>query len=329
MKFFRHYIRDRLKNFLLFFVCAAVFIAAFFLYHLPLGAVIYPAGLCMIFAAVWLAVDYFKAKRKHEELIFLCRLPENLPQALEKYNRVWDEDYKALIETLVEKEKEAEEQAEKNLAETVDYYTAWVHQIKIPISSMALTLQNEDTPVSRMLLKELFRIEQYVEMVLCYLRLNSESTDYLFREYPLDGIIKNSVKKFASQFIGKGIRLVYKETGKTVLTDEKWLSFVLDQLLSNALKYTPEGSISIYTEDPLILCITDTGIGIAAEDLPRILERGYTGCNGRTYKRATGLGLYLCSRICGRLGHTIEINSQAGRGTTVKIGLYKEKTFYE
>lgn len=128
----------------------------------------------------------------------------------------------------------------------VDYYTVWAHQIKTPISSMRLTLQSDDSELSRKLSGELFRIEQYVEMVLAFLRLGSDSTDYVFKEYDLDSIIKSCVKKFSSEFIGRKIRLEYKPVGIKIVTDEKWLSFVIEQLLSNALKYTENGSVKIY-----------------------------------------------------------------------------------
>ena len=209
-------------------------------------------------------------------------------------------------------------------SEMVDYYTIWAHQIKTPIASMRLTLQNEDTALFRQLANDLFRIEQYVEMVLTFLRLNSESTDYVIREYDLDKIIRQSVKKFAGEFISRKLSLIYEPLHITVLTDEKWLSFVIEQVLSNALKYTPSGSISITMESGNKLCIRDTGIGIAAEDLPRIFEHGYTGYNGRADKKASGIGLYLCKRICARLGHGIEAESKIDEVTCIVIDLFRE-----
>ena len=116
-----------------------------------------------------------------------------------------------------------------------------------------------------------------------------------------------------------------------VLTDEKWLVFVLEQILSNALKYTKSGSIHIYLspDAPKTLVIEDTGIGIAAEDLPRIFEKGFTGCNGRTDKKASGIGLYLCRRICRNLSHTITAQSQTDQGTTIRIGMFRESRMIE
>ena len=176
----------------------------------------------------------------------------------------------------------------------------------------------------RALLEQLQSVEQYVEMVLGYLRLESPSSDYVIRNYALDDIVRQAVRKYASQFIRRKLRLEYTPLNVSVITDEKWLLFVIEQVLSNALKYTRSGSVSITLEAPKTLCIRDTGIGIAPEDLPRVFEKGFTGCNGRTDKRATGIGLYLCRRILEKLGHTIAITSTVGEGTTVRIGLQQD-----
>lgn len=186
---------------------------------------------------------------------------------------------------------------------------------------MKLSLQNEDSPLSRRLSSELLRIEQYVEMVLAFLRLDSTSSDYLFKEQELDTIVKQSVKKFATDFIGKKIRLQYEPLNKKIITDEKWFAFVVEQLLSNSLKYTREGSVKIYLSDENVLCISDTGIGIAPEDLPRVFENGYTGFNGRLDKSASGIGLYLCKRICDNLGIGISVQSTLGAGTQVFLNM--------
>ena len=207
----------------------------------------------------------------------------------------------------------------------IAYYTVWAHQIKTPIASMGLNLQNEDTPLSRQLSSDLTRIEQYVEMVLTFLRLDSDSTDYVIRAHSLDAIVRQAVRKFAGEFISRKLKLIYAPMDVTVITDEKWLSFVVEQVLSNALKYTPRGSIHICLEAPKIFCIRDTGIGIAPEDLPRTFEMGYTGFNGRADRKATGIGLYLCRRICKNLGHTISAASVPGEGTVIRINLEQAK----
>lgn len=183
--------------------------------------------------------------------------------------------------------------------------------------------------MSRSLTEDLFRIEQYVGMVLTYQRLKSDTTDYMIREYSLEKIVKAVVRKFAGQFIGKGLKLNLTLDDRTIVTDEKWFSFVLEQVLSNALKYTREGSISLYLEEPFRLCIRDTGMGITAEDLPRIFEKGYTGENGRVEKSSSGLGLYLCKQICNNLGIDISARSKLGEGTVIVLDLEQKHTFHE
>ena len=190
---------------------------------------------------------------------------------------------------------------------------------------MGLKLQNEDSPLARGLRGDLNRIAQYVEMAMTYLRLDAETGDYVLKTQELDPIIRGAVRRFAGEFIDRKLRLRLQETGQMVLTDEKWLSFVLEQLLSNALKYTPGGEISIFWQEPDTLVIRDTGIGIAPEDLPRIFEKGFTGYNGRSDKKASGIGLYLCKRVCDRLGHGISIASAPGEGTTVFLKLGRDK----
>ncbi len=231
-----------------------------------------------------------------------------------------EEAYTRLIQTLFDALKALENQAAERLSDMKDYYTMWVHQIKTPIAAMDLVLQSGDSPEYSELTENLQRIEQYADMVLCYLRLDSDSSDLVIREYDLDGIIRQAVRKFSSQFIRRRIMLIYEPLNKRVLTDEKWLLFVIEQIISNAVKYTPSGAIEISGEAPLTLCIRDTGIGVAAEDLPRIFEKGYTGCNGRLDKKASGIGLYLCKRICNQLGHQIKAESN-GTGTIIKIAL--------
>ena len=329
MRFFFQYLKDHIRPVVLFLLCVCIFAAAFALYHLPLAAVLYPACLCAALILIFCAVETCRRIKKHRALQRLQALPEDLCEALQDYDGADDRDYQALIGLLCDREAKERALSDEAMSDMVDYFTTWVHQIKTPIASMHLTLQNEDSPMSRRLSDDLFRIEQYVEMVLTYLRLDAGPTDYVFRECALDPIIKGCLRKFAGQFIGRNIGLSFTETGETVVTDEKWLAFVLEQLLANALKYTPAGSVTIRLEAPATLVIEDTGIGIAPEDLPRIFERGFTGCNGRADKKASGLGLYLCARVCKNLGHTIRADSAPGCGTRVYLDLSKSETRFE
>ena len=271
-----------------------------------------------------MVLDVRRVKKKHRQLNQIQNLTDLLTQSLPVADGLEDEDYQAILAMFQQEHTDVMNQKQQTYMEMVDYYTIWAHQIKTPIASMRLTLQNEDTTLSRQLTNDLFRIEHYVEMVMTFLRLNSQSTDYVLREYDLDEMLRQCVKKFAGEFISRKLKLVYEPLHTKVLTDEKWLSFVIEQVLSNALKYTPSGSVSITMESENTLCIRDTGIGIAAEDLPRIFEQGYTGYNGRMDKKASGIGLYLCKRICGKLGHGITAQSKVDEGTCIMIDLSRK-----
>lgn len=329
MSLFLYYLKQKRKVLLAQIIFFVIFLVSFLLYHLPLEVVLYPAGLCL-FGSICAAVyDFLRFRNKHQRLVDMQNLTSELMEDFPEAVTVEEKDYQQLIAVLREEQRLLTDQMDMRYQDMIDYYTVWVHQIKTPIAAMRLTLQNEDSELSRKVSGDLFRIEQYVEMVLCYLRLDEGAADYVIREYDLDVIVHQAVKKFAGQFISKKIRLDYQPLAVKVITDEKWLLFVLEQVLSNALKYTKTGTITIEMEAPKTLCIRDTGIGIAEEDLPRIFEKGYTGYNGRSDKKASGIGLYLCKRICGNLGHGISAESVPGRGTVIRIYLDQKKLTVE
>lgn len=324
MKLFLHYLRSKALKIGAFLLFALLFLVSFRLYHLPLAAVWYPSALCAALGLVILLLDFRRVRQRHLELQQILKSLPTLPQTLPQPQAILEEDYRALTRALLAQQRTLETQLNSRYQDMLDYYTLWAHQIKTPIAAMRLLLQDADTDEQRALLEQVQSVEQYVEMVLGYLRLESPSSDYVIRNYALDDIVRQAVRKFASQFIRRKLRLEYTPLNVSVITDEKWLLFVIEQVLSNALKYTRSGSVSITLEAPKTLCIRDTGIGIAPEDLPRVFEKGYTGCNGRTDKRATGIGLYLCRRILEKLGHSITIASTPGVGTTVRIGLEQD-----
>ncbi len=325
MNFFGKYLKDRAKIIITFLAFCLTFILAILLYKVPVSAALYPAAVCISIGIVIIVFDYRKAYKKHQLLENNKKLSTDLMEFFPEIKSIDDEDYQQIIKLMQQEQKHRSTEHNIKYADMVEYYTIWAHQIKTPIAAMSLKLQNEDSELSRSIAEDLSRIEQYVEMVLMFLRLDSDYTDYVIQQYSLDAIVKDAVKKFAPQFIRKKIRLNYQALDITALTDEKWLAFVIEQVLSNALKYTPSGVISIYLESPKTLCIKDTGIGIAPEDLPRIFDKGYTGYNGRSDKKASGIGLYLCRRICTNLGHTITAQSIPDKGTTIRINLNQEQ----
>lgn len=334
--FILNYIISKKKLFLMVLVCSAIFAFTFWMYGITVAAVLYPALVCMVIMAAAFAImacsEYGKWKNMQEILQRAVGDDSEFVKILDtaeirKQVNTTDEIENELLE-IIERLKNGgmrlNDSMNMKYSDMVDYYTMWVHQIKTPIASMHLILQKEDSEDSRRLRAELFRVEQYVQMVLCFLRLDSDFTDYVIKEYRVDDIIRPAVRRLAPQFIMKKLSLEYEQTDEVALTDEKWLSFVVEQVLSNAVKYTSVGSISIKCDGDRLV-ISDTGIGIAAEDLPRIFDKGYTGFNGRADRKASGIGLYLCRRICDNLGHSIKVESVPGHGTTIIIGLERDK----
>lgn len=307
---------------LMFLIFSGLFAVVFFLYDLETEAVLYSVGLCVLIAIPVLFANFFSYLKKHKERVDLLQNIEIVSDDLPKTHSLSEEDYQKMIFKLKKMLDESIALRNSTQKESLEYYTTWVHQIKTPISVMAMILQSEDTQEHLELSSQLFRIEQYVEMVLNYIRLGEDSSDFVFKEYVIDDIVKQAVHKYASQLIRKRIALKYQPEGKVVaVTDEKWLLFVIEQLLSNSVKYTEKGEISIRVTEDKKLIITDTGIGIAKEDLPRIFEKGFTGYNGRSDKKSTGLGLYLCKLTADKLSHTIQVQSEAGKGTEVTVNL--------
>ena len=322
MKIIWGYIKERIWFILLAALCVGLFAIVLFLYHLPVEPVGYAGLLCAVVLAVAVVGDFYLYRRKILLLESLQGQAALLLDQLPEPHGPKEEVYHAMLMELDADRRAAVSHSDSRHRETIDYYTTWVHQIKTPIAAMGLILQGDATERGRELTAELFRVERYVELVLSYLRLGGESTDYLIQEYALENILRHAVRKYAPLFIRGKVSVDLRETKLQVLTDEKWLQLVIEQVLSNAVKYAPGGHVVIWTEGETLM-IEDDGVGIAQEDLPRIFDRGFTGCNGRADKRATGIGLYLCRKICKQLGHTITVDSELGRGTRVNIGLFK------
>ena len=284
----------------------------------------YPILITALFGVIMLAagfVRYDKRRRNMERILSSDGIFPDAADILPKAESLEEEDYHELLGKMEAAFRKKKGEWDASRRDMDDYYATWVHQIKAPIAVMKVMLQQEDTPENRELSAELFRVEQYAEMALCYVRLGEGASDLVIQEYDLDTIIRKAVRKYAGQFIRRRIRLVYEGTAVRVITDEKWLSFIIEQLLSNAVKYTSEGSVTIAVEDGKKLSVTDTGIGISPEDMPRIFEKGYTGYNGRLDKKSTGIGLYLCRKAAEKLGHVLTAESEPGKGSRFTIDL--------
>lgn len=314
------------------------------LYMYLIGArkqdLVYAAVLDAILLLITVLVGFFRYSSKVKALSNALKRPveeqAQLPEATDDVEIL----YQRLLENQSIARSESESSAAIRQSQMRDYYSMWVHQIKTPISAMKLLLEVEreelgqlicDDEQSQYLLSdnmdsfedELFRIEEYVSMALQYQRVSSTENDFVLEKVSVDGVIRDTIKKYAKIMIRRHIGINYSGTGQEVYTDGKWLAFMLEQILSNAIKYTPQGVVTIETaeeKERFFITIKDTGIGIKAEDLPRVFEKGYTGYNGHADKKATGIGLYLCRQMADKLGHTIRMESEIGKGTKVWIG---------
>lgn len=321
------YIKDYKGLYGLFLLFILILTLVFYAYRLPVEAVLYGSLLCLSMALPILAWHYQSLKKK---LGTIKRMKQAFLREPNQYYldrcplgfAVLEREYQSFLRLLEQDRERIRSQAQAQREEITDYYTMWTHQIKTPIAAMSLLLQGREDDPYRELREQLFKIEEYVNMALQYMRLDSDH-DLIIQWCDLDGILRQAVHKYAPMFIRKKLTLSYKPLNCKVLTDEKWMVFVVEQLLSNAVKYTKEGGISIdFEREPeTALVIRDTGIGIAWEDQPRIFEKGFTGCNGHANKSSTGIGLYLCQRILKRLSNKISVKSEPGKGSEFRISL--------
>lgn len=315
---FKDYLKKTYPVYLLYLLFVLCTFVVLMICQMISDLIIYMLSLYFSIILLYFLLDYRKYKQHHQYLIYLKDNPElfdNLPQ--ESY--LEEKTYQEMLQILQKKIFQLKQENQQKYNNTIDYYTKWVHQIKTPIAGLKLIIQN-DYPDKKMLV-ELLKIEQYV-------RLDSIHHDLSFQKVSLDHLVSQEIKKQSLFFFQKNLKVDYQIKDLQILTDEKWSGFVIEQVLSNALKYTKEGSITFYNEGEK-LYIQDSGIGIKESDLPRVFEKGFTGFQGRNDKKASGLGLYLCKNIFNQLGHLISIESKVNQGTTVCLDFSKKEIFIE
>lgn len=322
---FKDYLKKTYPVYLLYLLFVLCTFVVLMICQMISDLIIYMLSLYFSIILLYFLLDYRKYRQHHQYLIYLKDNPElfdNLPQ--ESY--LEEKTYQEMLQILQKKIFQLKQENQQKYNNTIDYYTKWVHQIKTPIAGLKLIIQN-DYPDKKMLV-ELLKIEQYVNMALQYVRLDSIHHDLSFQKVSLDHLVNQEIKKQSLFFFQKNLKVDYQIKDLQILTDEKWSGFVIEQVLSNALKYTKEGSITFYNEGEK-LYIQDSGIGIKESDLPRVFEKGFAGFQGRNDKKASGLGLYLCKNIFNQLDHSISIESKVGQGTTVCLDFSKKEIFIE
>lgn len=323
------YMRDRAAMFGCLLICYGTLFLIGYLYDIPFEKTRYIAEFSGAGVFLCLLVDILKYAERWKELKRCIATSDTYPGMFYTVPGDLEALYRSMTAKMRQEKEELIFEDQKRYTEMMDYYGMWAHQIKTPIAAMRILVQSgmdreeneENQKLFRQLQMELFKTEQYVEMVLSYLKIGDIAKDMVLERCDLGKVVRQAVKKYSRLFILQKLSLEMGEIAEIVLTDEKWLSFVVEQILSNALKYTKSGSVSIYLEQEGVLVIKDTGIGISAEDLPRIMEKGYTGYNGRIDKRSTGIGLYLCKKVMDKLHHQLRIDSEDGKGTKVVLDL--------
>ncbi|WP_265457304.1 sensor histidine kinase [Enterococcus sp. HY326] len=329
-QFLKTFLKENSGIILLYIAMALLFAVTFFLYDVPIAvyqdALLFTLPLLLIF----LIVRGLKLSHKHQQLQNLLQTSgtAKLDELQQKHSLI-EEDYEKIILDLTKEIQRLQQQQLQQQTELHDYYGLWTHQIKTPLAALDLTVQTLEQPLKKDMKEEIFKIQQYLDMMLQYLRLQNIQNDFLFGEITIKPLINQIVKKYAPFFIHKNLEVHLINLDGKVISDKKWLTFILEQIIFNGIKYTTSGSITIEaTADNLqVLRVIDTGRGMRAEDLPRIFERGYTGFNGRQTQKASGLGLFMSQEIAHYLGIELSVTSKIGEGTTVTIDLSRQKNY--
>lgn len=319
----RDYIKCQKGIFLSMIIAVIIFPFFESLLNIGINDTIYSILLYIVIMFLYIFYDFYKFAKKYRKLNNIqgnvTINVQDIPEALNPYDAKYNEILRSLYEVI----NDTFNQIDKKNMDDLEYYTLWIHQIKTPIAAINLVLQNmEDIPQKAVLEQELFKIEQYVELALQFVKIGNIESDLVINQYDLGDIVRQSIRKYSVLFIHKGLGVNMSGCDRWITTDSKWFAFILEQIFSNAVKYTNTGSINIYTredEKDCWLIIEDSGIGIKKEDIKRIFEKGYTGFNGRMDKKASGIGLYLVKKVATALNHDIYIESKVGKGTKVQI----------
>ncbi|MFA9466721.1 MAG: sensor histidine kinase [Velocimicrobium sp.] len=280
----------------------------------------------ILIAASYIHIRFFLRKRYFDELLLqLERLDKRylISEVMEQPILTEDKIYYRLLKVANKSMMEQVSESKRERKEYKEYIEQWIHDVKTPISAMKLLCENNKSDITRKLMVELTKVSHYTDQALYYARSENIEKDYLIREVSLSEMIHAAVAENKQLLIQNHISVEVKDYDNTVYTDEKWIGFILNQLIANAVKYSKkEPKITFEAnskQGQVVLSIGDNGVGILESDLPRIFEKGFTGENGRTGKSSTGIGLFLCKRLCEKLGIGIAVKSESGQGTQVEL----------
>ena len=302
-------------------------------YNVGMFIKIYIPLVIMGLYVVSIAIEYFKKKKFYDNLSNMLEELEEKYLITEIINTPDFLEGKILKNTIEAIDKSMLENVNKYKYMTEDYkeyIELWIHEIKIPIATSKMVIENNKNAITKSIDEELDKVENYIEQALFYARSNTVEKDYYIRKVVLKEIVNESIKKNKISLIQEKISIDIHDLEIEVNTDNKWIVFILNQIIQNSIKYRKKENsvIEIYAnqgKENVILYIKDNGIGIKQGEITRVFEKGFTGTNGRlSNKKSTGIGLYLCKKLCNKLGIGIELNSVQNEGTEVKLVFPKD-----
>ncbi|MDD5878043.1 MAG: sensor histidine kinase [Clostridiales bacterium] len=286
---------------------------------------------------IYIIIEYIKYKKYFDNIENVLKSLDKkylLPEVIEEPNSIIGEEVNDILKELSRDMHEHVKYYRNMQEEYREYIEMWVHEIKTPIASSKLLIENNYNDLTRKIDIQIDRIENFVEQVLYYSRSDEVGKDYIIKKVELLPLVKNVIRKNQRDFISKRIRLQLGELNEVVYSDSKWIEFILNQILINSIKYSKGKDDKIQIEskeisNTVVLTIEDEGVGIIERDLDRVFEKGFTGENGRKFGKSTGIGLYLCKKLCNKLGLGLEIQSKVNVGTKISIIFPKAENLIE
>lgn len=330
------YLKDKLYFIILFITFLSLIILLLLGFKVSLELIIVIISLLVIFAILVLIIEYLEKRNFYNEFINIVDKLDKKYLVIEMLNSPNFHEGEILYNELYEINKSMLENIknyEISMNDFKDYIEMWIHEVKIPLSSLVLMIHNNKNNISSKMVDQVKRLDNYVDQVLFYVRAENAEKDYLIKKTELNKVINKIALKNKDYILENNINFSVLDCEKKVLTDSKWLEFIIDQIINNSIKYKRDiasSFIKIYTEEnneEIRLIIYDNGIGIDAKDLPRVFDKTYTGTNGRLKSKSTGMGLYIAKNLCEKLGHKIAIESKVNEYTKVIITFNKESIY--
>lgn len=321
------YIKERIPfliiNLVLFFIVAIFMYIA----NVPKSIIIIVFSIWFLPLVSYIVIELIKSRRYFDSINNVLENLDKkylLPEVIDEANFIEGKILNNILKTLSKDMNERVKYFKDEQLEYREYIETWVHEIKTPISSTKLILENDDSKLSERVNYEIRKVENYIDQVLYYARSSDVSKDYIIKEFDLRAVVMKSIKSNSRDFINKKIKLELKEVSGKIFSDAKWIEFIINQVIVNAIKFSEanKGVVEIYSEEyenNIVLTIKDNGVGISGKDIDRVFEKGFTGENGRRFGKSTGIGLYLCKNLCRKLGLGITITSKVNEGTKVNI----------